>query len=222
MGKQEMKCDLPPAPKSEEERRERNRVLVRKMKDVLNDTDFPQFRGLIGEYVNNAEASADEFHSRSLHMLGPDHVHSMLLELIALLPDAHESKRQALLRVHRSWHKNYLGEQTKPKSQPSTSAKKKESSQPTSPSGDTPPRATVIAEEQDYPSLSGAPASIGSNALSVGVYNSRHQGRPTQEDFPALQSAAPEPAPEPKAPKPSNYGQSKNKKKRQQRKKTYL
>ena len=181
--------ELPSPPISNEELLERNRLLIGQIKTVMGNREkqFLKIRQATADFVNGETMKAPALHQLMLELLG-DSAHPILIELIALLPDA--KKKTDLKAVHDLWFTSQpIASPTKeeiPQKQltPRTIQSQRDEAESLS------NRYTQLnLEESNFPTLTDAP--VVPNLLSVGVYSGRMQQAPTKEDFPALVGSAP-------------------------------
>merc|ERR1712137_1007010 len=119
---------MPPLPMSHDELKERNRMLIREMKSIMEADDFSRLRALIAEYVNQHTLKAPAFHTQAVQLLGAEHAKSILPELMALIPDA--NKRVELKNTHSDWFTSHATSSSQKKKQKPVAAPASTSSLP--------------------------------------------------------------------------------------------
>ena len=86
-----------------EELKTRNRPLIKTIRESLvKEDNFDTFKKLNKNYVNGNDLSAKQFHESSMKLFKRNSFHSILMELLALLPDV--KKRVELKNIHETWY----------------------------------------------------------------------------------------------------------------------
>jgi hypothetical protein len=165
---------------------------MQKMKDVLGEEKFKQFRTCSSEFLKG-DMMCTDYYQHFIQFFGKKHGEAIFPEMVDLLPD--ESKKDALLLAHNHYHSKEFGK-------PNQTKKKQEEKKKV----EALKKVEAEQEEQNWPSLTpSSPTVSSSSSAAANKQNagsskqngggnkqsaSNNRPPPAMEEFPSLASTS--------------------------------